>query len=171
MDMRENGANGPGGTAGRRRKMAERPRKTAAPPEKPAKPPPAAGTGKRARNRRAEGLQARWDSRRRDRWKDCRPPRKPRERSPRLGDKDAARTAPCGDGGRCKNKNGRRRREKTEMQQQGRKQPQQTQGERAGPCACRYSPPAVPATASVRNDRGIPRRHPRTPGHSAAWCR
>ena len=47
-DMRENGASGPGRTAGRPRKMA-------APPEKPAKPPPAAGAGERACNRRAGG--------------------------------------------------------------------------------------------------------------------
>ena len=54
-DVRENGADWPGRTAGRPGEMADRPRKTAAPPEKPAKPPPAAGAGRGACDRRAGG--------------------------------------------------------------------------------------------------------------------
>ena len=138
-DMRENRANGPG-------KTAAPPGKTAARPEKrqngcrPLRRAGGCATG------RPEGLKARGQSRK--------PPRKPRERSPRLGEKGPAQTdrgrgpdtgrspamprAGAGAGVKTKTGGGPRRREKTEMQEQGRKQ-----GERASPCAWRYSSPGT----------------------------
>ena len=149
-DMPEKGANGPGRTAGR-------PRKTAAPPEKPAKPPPAPAAGGRACNRRAGGPEG----------PRAAPPAAPetgpetaRAGPPARGERTGsdrprpacpdAGAAPCM--GRCK-KNGRRRWEKTEMPEQGRKD-----GERAGPCARRYSCQA--ASVNVRAGEAPRSEHP-----------
>ena len=108
-----------------------------------------------------EGLKARGQPRRQRR----RPPRKPPGRSPRPGEKEPAQTGrgrrgrtpatpQAGAGARTGKRTktgGGRRREKTEMRQR-------TQGERAGPCAWRYS--CQVASVNVRAG-------PNTPVHSS----
>ena len=152
--MPENGANGPGRTGGGPRKIADRPRKTASPPEKPAKPPPPAGAGRGACNRRAggpegpraappEGLPA--------------APEAARAEPPARGERTGSdRPRPAGPdtgnapgGGRSKNR---------EKNKNGRREQGLKGGERAGPCAWRYS--CQVASVNVRAG-------PNTPVHSS----
>ena len=117
-----------------------------------------------------EGLKARGQPRRQRR----RPPRKPPGRSPRLGEKEPAQTGrgrrgrtpatpQAGAGARTGKRTktgGGRRREKTEMRQQ-------TQGERAGPCAWRYS--CQVASVNVRAGPNAPVRTPRSTRRKGGW--
>ena len=122
-----------------------------------------------------EGLKARGQPRRQRR----RPPRKPPGRSPRPGEKEPAQTgrgrrgrtpatpqagAGARTGKRTKTGGGRRRREKTEMRQR-------TQGERAGPCAWRYSCQVASVNVRARSEHpgplverevGVTRMEPRS---------